>query len=269
MVMLALVGTGTAIMARRLAIEREEALAARMETRKLEEFDRLRGDFISNITHDLRTPFTAVRAGLGMMEMSVADRLRPEELQLLANVRRNGDRLGILINDLLTFNQFESHALHIDMRPLDLAYVVTGAAAGLETLISEKNQTLHLDLAEQLPHNGDARRLEQVIVNLLDNAHRHTPPGTNITVTGRATPGEVLVVIRDDGPGIPPEECEAIFKRFHRVDLSEGGWGLGLTIAQAIVERHGGRIWVDSKLGQGAAFHIALPRTEDGHQEKI
>lgn len=263
MVLLAFAGTGTAIMYRRLAIERARAKSARKEAERLEALDKLRDDFISSITHDLRTPFTAVRAGLGMVEMSVADRLRPEEMHLLNNVRRNSDRLGILINDLLAFTQFEAGALRLDMQPLDASEIVTSAATALQPLIQEKKQILDVYMEEPLPHRGDRRKLEQVITNLLDNAHRHTPPGTRITVSGHISPGEVTVEIRDDGPGIPPQECEAIFERFHKADVSEGGWGLGLTIAQAITEKHGGRIWVESELARGTAFFVSLPRLTD------
>lgn len=262
MLLLALVGTGTAIISRRLTIEQEESRLARSEAERLEKSSRMRDDFISSVTHDLRTPFTAIRAGLGMVEMSLEDRLHPEEQHLMANVRRNSDRLGILINDLLAFTQFEAGALHLDPQPVDLRDVANSAASALHPLISEKRQNIEVILPVEMPHKGDRRRLEQVIVNLIDNAHRHTPPGTRITVTGQTTPNEVCVVIRDDGPGIPPLEREAIFERFHRVDIAEGGWGLGLTIAQAITEKHGGRIWVESQLGQGCAFHVALPRYE-------
>lgn len=259
MVTLALAGTGTAIMARLLTREHEHTRTARQETERLEQIDRQREDFIATISHDLRTPFTAVRAGLGMVQMSTGDRLRPEEQHLLNNVSRNADRLGILINDLLAFTQVEAGALRLDLRPLDLADIIEVAASSLQPLLREKGQSMEIHLERPLPHLGDGKRLEQVIVNLLDNAHRHTPPGTCITITGHLQKKEILVTIQDNGPGIPPQECVAIFQRFHRVDLAEGGWGLGLTIAQAITEKHGGRIWVDSELGLGATFHIGLP----------
>ena len=154
MLSLALAGTGTAIVARRLAIEQQQTDFAREEAQRIEEINRFREDFISTITHDLRTPFTAVRAGLGMVEMSVGDRLRPEEMHLLANVRRNSDRLGILINDLLAFTQFEAGAFHMDMQSLDLGDIVASAATDLQPLIAEKNQTLSVNVEKCIASPG-------------------------------------------------------------------------------------------------------------------
>jgi signal transduction histidine kinase len=107
---------------------------------------------------------------------------------------------------------------------------------------------------------GDRRRLEQALVNLVANAHHHTPSGTRITISGRETPDGVVLQVSDDGPGIPAQARERIFERFYRADAGTVGSGLGLTIAKAIVERHGGRIWVESDLGRGAAFFVFLPQ---------
>jgi signal transduction histidine kinase len=106
---------------------------------------------------------------------------------------------------------------------------------------------------------GDQRRLVQVVVNLLDNAHRHTPPGTRITIRGWNGGHEAWLSVRDTGSGIPHGEHEAIFQRFHRLDVAAGGSGLGLAIARGLVERHGGRLSIESAPGEGAAFHIVLP----------
>jgi signal transduction histidine kinase len=264
LLILGLTGVGMAILSRRLALEQAAAQAVRDEAARLAEVQRLRADFISTVSHDLRTPFTAVRAGLGMAQSSLADRVRPDEQQLLENVGRNIDRLGILINDLLAFNQFEAGTLQLEREVLDLRAVVTNGIAAIYPLIREKEQTLEVDLPEPLPCRGDPRRLEQVVVNLFDNAHRYTPPGTRIAVAGRRTEAEVRLTVSDAGPGIPVEEREAIFERFHRVATAEGGSGLGLAIARAIVEIHGGRIWAESQPGAGATFHVALPGPQEG-----
>jgi len=114
-----------------------------------------------------------------------------------------------------------------------------------------------------LPCVGDARRLQQVVVNLLANAHRHTPEGTHIIVRGEATATEAHLSVRDNGPGIPAGEQEVIFRRFYRVPSpivsAVGGSGLGLAIARGMVELHGGRMWAESETGQGATFLVVLP----------
>ncbi len=249
----------------RRALERQ-LLLERDEAERLAELDRLRTEFISTISHDLRTPLTSIRAGLGMLETSVLSRLRPEEQRLVSNVRRNVDRLRLLIDDLVTLNQLEAGALRLDREPLDLRTVVADAMSAVHTLIGEKQQQLEVDLPEPLPAEGDARRLGQVVVNVLANAHQHTPPGTRIRVTGQRVDGQVQLSVRDTGPGIPPAELEAIFHRFHRYDHAQGGSGLGLAIARSMLELQGGRIWVESEPGAGATFHIALPRRKYGEQ---
>ncbi|MGD9890208.1 MAG: sensor histidine kinase [Dehalococcoidia bacterium] len=262
LVVLSLVGVGMAILSRRLALEQATGRAAQLESERLAELNRLRSEFISTISHDLRTPLTATRAGLGMLETSMVDRLQPDEKDLLGNARRNVDRLALLIDDLLAFNQLEAGTLQLDREPLDLRAVVAGAMATVHPLIREKGQTLEIDLPEPLLVEGDVRRLEQVVVNLLANAHRHTPAGTRITTTGRATPSELRLSVQDTGPGIPADELQAIFQRFYRLTPSEGGSGLGLAIAKGIVELHGGRIWAESRPGEGTTFHLLLPREE-------
>ena len=136
--------------------------------------------------------------------------------------------------------------------------------AAVHPLIRQKGQLLEIDLADPLPIEGDSRRLEQVLVNLLANAHHHTPPGTRITIAGRVAACEVVLSVADTGPGIPPDELERIFHRFHRLTTAEGGSGLGLAIAQRLVHLHHGRIWAESRPGAGATLCVALPYAPQG-----
>ncbi len=264
-VVLALVGVGSVVTARRLARELVHAHELRIEAERLAELDRLRNDFIASISHDLRTPLTAARAGLGLLQTRMADQVQPEDESLWNNVRRNIDRLGHLIDDLITSNQLKAGTLELDQELLDLRGVVTDAIAALYPLFQGKQQTLQLLLLEPLPVVGDPRRLEQVVVNILANGYQHTPTGTCITIAGSTTLDKVQLAIKDTGPGIPSEELESIFQRFHRLDKS-GGSGLGLAIARSIVELHGGCMWAESELGIGTTFAITLPKAQQGQQ---
>ncbi len=254
---LALVGLGMALVMCRLLLEREIAQSVRGEAERLAELDRLRADFIAAVSHELRTPLTASRAGLGMLEMGAADLLPPAEHALLGDTRRNIERLGLLIDDLLAVSQLESGVMTLDRESFDVRSATMGAVASVLPLIREKGQALVVDLPEPLPVAGDPRRLEQVVVNLLANAHRHTPTSTRIAISGGVRSGDVVLSVSDDGPGIPADELEAIFERYHR--LAGTGSGLGLAIARGIVELHGGRIWAESETGRGTTIHIVLP----------
>ena len=258
-VLLALFGANTAILARRLVLEREAALSARGTTERLGELDRLRERFVSSVSHNLRTPLTATRAGLGLLEASTHGRLRPEERDLLENARRNTARLGMIVDDLLAYNRLEAGTLHLEREPLDLRAVVTEAASSVHPLLREKGQMLEMDLPDALPGEGDPRLLEQAVVNLLENAHLHTPEGTRVLVSGRVSDDGLSLTVSDDGPGIPGSETEAVFRRFYRPGSEEGGSGLGLAIVRGIVEMHGGRVRAENRPRMGAMFVVVLP----------
>jgi len=259
LLVLGLVAGGVAVLARRLALEHQAAEARHAEATRLTELDRRRASAIAMVAHDVRQPLTAIGAGLGLLEVGAHDRLRPDERALLAGARQNGLRLRGQIDDLLAASQIEAGTLRLDPAPLDLREVVSRALAVVQPQLRATRQELHLDLPDALPLVGDARLLEQVVVNLLANAHTHTPPGTRITVSGRRTARDVHLIVRDTGPGIPPDAVEAIFTRFHRLDQAVAGTGLGLSIVQAIVALHGGRVWAESQGGPGATFHVTLP----------
>lgn len=247
--------------------DREDRLAAGVvvfhdvtaHRRREEELARVRSDFISTISHDLRTPLTAARAGLGLLETSARHQLDAGQSRLLGSARRSIQRLGLLIDDLVTVNQLDTGTLHLDREPLDLRSAVTAAMPVMLPLVQEKEQALEVDCPSPLPVEGDAWRLEQAIVNLLANAHHHTPAGTRIVIAGRVDGGEVRLTVRDNGPGIPAGEHERIFERYVRGATAASGSGLGLTITRSIVELHGGRIWLESARGRGTAFHVSLP----------
>ena len=238
----------------------EEQLAReRTEATRLEELDRLREQFIASISHDLKTPLTSVQSGLGMLESSTVERLHPEEQELLQSVRRNATRLRVLIDSLLAYNQLETGTLELNRGPIDLRTSIFDAIRAVYLLLEGKGQRLEVDLGEPLPVEGDAFRLGQVVINLLANAHRHTPRGTRIAISGTRTEDGVQLSVSDNGPGIPAEQLEMIFERAHRLDPAAGGSGLGLAIARSIVDLHSGRIWAESEPGQGASFCIDLP----------
>jgi signal transduction histidine kinase len=259
LIVLALAGICTSLLMQQLAAERRERRSSRAEAERLADLDQLRADFIASISHDLRTPLTASHAGLGMLEASITDRLHPNERQLLGTVRRNIERLDILIDDLLALNQIEAGVLRLERQALDLRTVVTDAIAMVHPLIREKQQTLDVTLPDRLPVHGDARRLEQVVVNLLSNANQHTPLNARISISGLAARTDVMLSVSDTGPGIPTEAQATIFERFQHLDRTTSGSGLGLAIVRGIVELHGGQVWAENADGGGATFHVALP----------
>jgi K+-sensing histidine kinase KdpD len=230
-------------------------------TRQIEDFagrERLQREAIATISHDLRTPLAATQVAIGLLMSTALEQLDGSGAELLLTAQRNMQRLVILIEDLLAMNQLDAGVLELRQQPLDLRTAIAEAVRATRPLFTEKGQEVDVALATPLPTRGDARRLEQAVTNLLANAHRHTPPGTRVTLSGEVRDGEVRLAIRDNGWGIPRHQLETIFARHHRRDEG-GGSGLGLAIARALIERHGGRLQAENAPEGGAIFSLALP----------
>jgi two-component system, OmpR family, phosphate regulon sensor histidine kinase PhoR len=232
---------------------------------KQKNLEAVRKDFVANVSHELRTPLSIIKGYIetlvdGHRDMPVEDRER-----FLLTVQRHTERLNSLLDDLLTLSRLES--INPGLRR------ETAALSGIFSSLSEDYQARPATTGRQLtfsidPAVGDLLidplKVTQVFENLVDNALKYTPPGTHIEVTARLRELEVEACVRDNGPGIPAEDLPHIFERFYRVDKGrsreKGGTGLGLSIVKHIVQLHGGRVWVESTLGQGTAFYLSLPR---------
>jgi signal transduction histidine kinase len=203
-----------------------------------------------------------------MCAVSLAVRLPPEDeasRSLVRTIESSTQWMNRLIEDLLDVARVEAGRLALERQSHDLVRVISEATVMLEPLIAEKSLTLREELPELLPRaRVDARRVVQVLENLVSNAVKHTAAGGEILIRADSANGEVRIVVRDTGCGIPAENLPHLFDRFWQArGARRGGAGLGLAIAKGIVEAHGGRIWVESTLGVGSTFGFSLPLASD------
>jgi PAS domain S-box-containing protein len=224
--------------------------------------DDMKRQFVSSVSHELRTPLSAIRGSLEMLADGDTGQL-PDQAQRVVEVGARGtERLTRLVNDIIDIERLEAGTFDIRPRPEDLAPLVVDAADSLVPLAAEREVTIEITDAAGSAL-CDADRIVQALVNLLGNALKFTHRGGTVQLSAVPAEHEILVSVRDQGRGIPPEEFESIFERFHQVQQGDGrklgGTGLGLPITKAIVERHGGRIWVESELGVGSTFCFTLP----------
>jgi len=228
------------------------------EIRRLEQ---VRRDFIANASHELRTPLTSIR---GFADTLLASRLSREESEpYLQAIVRNGERLGNLIEDLLTLSRIESRKMLMRPAPVDVAQICRTLASDLAPRLAEAGLTLRVEAQTDASAWADRQAVEQVVSNLLENAIRYTDRGGHIDVRIRAEDGRLRVRVEDTGIGIPAEDRGRIFERFYRVDKARsralGGTGLGLSIVKHLVQAMGGDITVESELGVGSCFQFHLP----------
>jgi two-component system phosphate regulon sensor histidine kinase PhoR len=231
------------------------------------QLDRLRTSFVSDVSHELRTPLTAIKGFIETLQDGAVDDPLARD-RFLDTIAVETERLIRLTNDLLLLTRADAGRLDLRLVPTDLVAAIGRVIAQLGSRAHEKQIALAVDPPPSPalpPVMADVDRLHQVLVNLLDNALKFTPSGGQITVSVHRADEQVLCAIADTGPGIPEGEIPLLFERFYRGDPSRahtearGGAGLGLSIAKAIVDGHGGRIWIESKPGQGAAVTFALP----------
>ena len=232
--------------------------------------ERTRAQFISDVSHELRTPLTGIKGLVETLQDGAAEDPQVRD-GFIASIGQETERLVRLTQDLLTLTRADEQALELHLEPLDLAALVGGIVERLRPEAQRKGLRLEYSaLGAPLLIRADADRVEQVVLNLLDNALKHAPSGSAVTVSVEPAGNEAVVRVRDEGPGVPPEALERVFDRFYRADPARdrgsGGSGLGLSIARALIERHGGRIWMESPRpgwdGQGppgAQASFALP----------
>ena len=222
-----------------------------------------KSQFVANMSHELRTPLAAILGYAELIQEGFYEPQGPKSLDALTRIRSNGKHLLGLINTVLDIAKIESGQFSLNLAEYALENVVETVRAATEALAETKKLGLKTEVTKRLPIGvGDEQRLTQVLLNLVGNAIKFTDAG-EVRIIATASNGHFALSVTDTGPGIPQEHQARIFEQFHQVDSSntkaKGGTGLGLAIAKQIVEMHGGRIWVESTLGQGATFRMEIP----------
>jgi signal transduction histidine kinase len=233
------------------------------KSHQLEVASQHKSQFLANMSHELRTPLNAI---LGYTELILDDIYgeTPAKMRsVLDRVQSNGKHLLGLINDVLDLSKIEAGQLVLSLTDYSIKDVVHSVFSVVESLANAKKLTLKVEAPSVLPTGrGDERRLTQVVLNLVGNAIKFTDVG-EVKITASAANGVYKVAVRDTGPGIDPSDQVKIFEEFQQADSSatkkKGGTGLGLSISQRIVEMHGGKIWVESAIGEGSTFFITIP----------
>jgi two-component system phosphate regulon sensor histidine kinase PhoR len=230
------------------------------EIRRLE---RARRDFVANVSHEFKTPLTAIQ---GFSETLLEGALEDEEnrRRFIEIIHDHALRLSRLTEDLLRLAQLEAGQLNLEIRPINVDSIIGGCLDTSRVKATQKELKLEVQATPDLPAiPGDLGLLQGVLQELLDNAIRYSSPGGLITIRTFQRNGTVVISVSDTGIGIPKADQERIFERFYRSDPARsrdsGGTGLGLSIAKHLIERHGGRIQVESEVGKGSTFSIALP----------
>jgi signal transduction histidine kinase len=237
--------------------------------------ERARGDLLAHVSHELMTPLAAIQAGAGMLAEAAGEPpvdgalgAGSETQQRLArNIERNAVRLTLLVDDLLELARIEEGRPRLQLAWHPCACLLQRAVDAVAPLALGQCQrvTWHV-LEEGLMYWGEAHRIEQVMINLLANAHKYAGGGAHITAAAWRDRDGVRLEVCDDGPGLPPEAIPALFDRYYRVPGSAGrGSGLGLAIARAQIELHGGRIWAENSGGRGCRFSCWIPEPDQAN----
>ncbi len=233
---------------------------------ELRRVNKIRRDFVANVSHELKTPATSLRLLAESLEETIDE--DPAQARLFAaQLKRETERLSQLITDLLDLARLESEERVENPVPVDVRSVLMTVLARMRSVARKKNITLQwkrFGRAAQYTVRGDETQLTSMFTNLVDNAINYTPPGGRVEVTGGMEGSEIVIEIADTGIGIPEGKLSRIFERFYRVDKARskatGGTGLGLSIVKHVAENHGGRVTVESTLGEGSVFTVHLPR---------
>ena len=231
------------------------------EQPQLEKQDKEWLRYMDTLSHELKTPLTSIIAAAGLL----AEELEGQEphQRLVQNIIHNSDTLEARLADLFEIIKTGGGGFQLQIEPLDMKSLLQGVGWQAGPLVQSKGQHLSLDLPDSIPLiQGDGKKLEQVVLNLMTNATKFTPEGGNITLRAMKRDTEMVVEVQDNGIGIPKDEQARLFQPYSRLSTDRRchpGLGLGLALAKQVVELHGGKIWVESEPGKGSTFSFSLP----------
>jgi signal transduction histidine kinase len=233
------------------------------KSRQLEEASQHKSQFLANMSHELRTPLNAILGYAELMADGAYGEPSEKMLGVLKRLESNGKHLLGLINDVLDLSKIEAGQLVLELSDYCIQDIAQTVRSTLEPLATDKKLGFKVEIASQLPPGrGDGRRLTQVLINLVGNAIKFTDAG-EVAIKAEAHNGSFHVSVHDTGPGISSADQARLFQEFQQADNAitrkKGGTGLGLAISKRIIEMHGGRIWVESQVGQGSTFAFTLP----------
>jgi len=236
--------------------------ALRERATALEEADRVKTDFVANMSYELRTPLTSIGGFAEMLEAGYAGELPGSAKDYVSAILESVDRLSKLINDVLDLTQGDTKGVTLERERVDIAGMCRAAAEALRGRAEAKGQRLELALESSAGSViGDARRLRESVEHILRNAVAYTDEGGHIWLKASGDEDHATIVVVDDGPGIPPEQQEQVFARFHRSGArGEAALGLGLPLTRQFIEAHGGTVELESALGKGTSLTITVPR---------
>jgi signal transduction histidine kinase len=228
------------------------------------ELDEMKSQLLSTVSHELRTPLASIKGFATTLLRDDVDWDEESRREFLSIIDEESDRLTELIGNLLDMSRVEAGTLRVEPEPIELAPIIQETAAEFQMMTREHQ--IQVLLPPILPPvMADPRRARQILRNLVENAIKYSPQGGPITISARTEAGSVQTSVSDQGIGIESQQLDSIFDRFYQVDSAStrkvGGSGLGLSICRAIVEAHGGAIWVESQLGSGSTFYFTFPLT--------
>jgi signal transduction histidine kinase len=244
-----------------LALENARLYGAqRAHAQRLQELNRMKSDFLTTVSHELRTPLTSIMMAAEMLlEEEEAENPESTRTKLVSNITKGASRLRVLVSDLVNVSREDEFQPRLELDRVPLADVIGNAVSIIQPLAAAKHQVIEVDLgAPDAVVFVDRLRFDQILINLLSNAQRYSPPRGRIKLSTSLQKDEVIIRVTDSGPGVSDDVRDMIFEPFYRGDRS--GLGLGLAIAKSLVELHNGRIWVENRpKGRGSAFCVALP----------
>jgi signal transduction histidine kinase len=236
--------------------------------KELQFLNDLKNDFISSLSHELRTPITAIKGSIDILKRKILGELNTAQFELIETSNKATSRLLNQVNELLDFAKLESGKFELNRVETDIHQTIEEAVGIMEPLIDKKKQNLVIETDVKSPLYMDRQRILQVLLNLLSNANKFTAPGGNIKIKSYLKADSLFVEVHDTGMGIPMDYQKNIFMKFYQANNQLNGTGLGLAISKQLIELHKGRIWFDSIEGVGSSFKFTLPINGMGNPDE-